>query len=376
MEAEREQGITIDVAYRYFSTARRSFVVADTPGHEQYTRNMATGASNSDLAILLVDARKGLLSQTRRHAIIASLLGIRYCVLAINKIDLVDFERTVFEQISASFNAFASELGFKDIKAIPMSARYGDNVSSHSERMPWYSGRPLLDHLETVDVEDKRADKPLRMPVQWVNRTGSEFRGFAATLASGGVKAGDEIVVLPSGKTTKVKTVIGPGGEVAAAWASDSVTVTLADEIDVARGDMFASARDRPQTADQFAAHLVWMSNEHLLPGRSYLMKANNSTLSATVTEIKHKLDINTLSKLAAKTFGPERGRRLVIWLLRCPSPFDAGVDKSAIPRVDRDRSPYSRMNRLRSGMIDFAQSRHQYPPPESYREQGRSACT
>ena len=275
LEAEREQGITIDVAYRYFSTPRRAFVVADTPGHEQYTRNMATGASNADLAVLLVDARKGLLSQTRRHAIIASLLGIRHVVLAVNKIDLVEFDQAVFEQIASSFSGFAGALGFKDIRAIPMSARYGDNVSSLSERTPWYSGPHLLDYLETVDVEDDRAGKPFRMPVQWVNRPNSDFRGFAGTIVSGSAKPGDEIAVLPSGQTTRIKRIIGAGGDLDAARRGDSVTVTLADEIDVARGDMLAALRDRPQVADQFAAHLVWMSNEHLFPGRSYLMKIN-----------------------------------------------------------------------------------------------------
>ncbi len=209
LEAEREQGITIDVAYRYFSTPRRAFVVADTPGHEQYTRNMATGASNAELAVLLVDARKGLLNQTHRHAIIASLLGIRHVVLAVNKIDLVGFDQAVFEQISSSFSRFAGELGFKDIKAIPVSARYGDNVSSRSERTPWYSGPHLLDYLETVDVEDDRAGKPFRMPVQWVNRPNADFRGFSGTVASGSVNAGDEIVLLPSGRATRIKAVHG-----------------------------------------------------------------------------------------------------------------------------------------------------------------------
>ncbi len=213
LEAEREQGITIDVAYRYFSTARRAFVVADTPGHEQYTRNMATGASNADLAVLLVDARKGLLSQTRRHAIIASLLGIRTVVLAVNKMDLVEFDRAVFEKISSGFSVFAAGLKFKDIQAIPLSARFGDNVSSRSERMPWYSGLHLLDYLETVDVEDDRAGKPFRMPVQWVNRPNADFRGFAGMVVSGGARPDDEIVVLPSGQTTKIKRIVGAGGD-------------------------------------------------------------------------------------------------------------------------------------------------------------------
>ena len=352
LEAEREQGITIDVAYRYFASPRRAFVVADTPGHEQYTRNMATGASNADLAVLLVDARKGLLSQTHRHAIIASLLGIRHVVLAVNKIDLVGFDRTVFEQISSSFSRFAGGLGFKDIKVIPVSARYGDNVSSRSERTPWYAGPHLLDYLETVDVEDDRAGKPFRMPVQWVNRPNSDFRGFAGTIASGSANVGDEIASLPSGQTTRIKRIIGAGDDLEAAQARDSVTVTLTDEIDVARGDMFAALRDRPQIADQFVAHLVWMSNEHLFPGRSYFMKINNCTVAATVTEIKHRLDVTTLSKLAAKTLALNEIGVCNLSVAR-PVAFDAYADNrdtGAFILIDR----YSNET-VAAGMIDFA---------------------
>ena len=302
LEAEREQRITIDVAYRYFATKRRAFIVADTPGHEQYTRNMATGASSCELAVLLVDARKGVLDQTRRHAIIASLLGIRHAVLAVNKIDLVGFDRAVYDRIAASFIEFAAPLGFKDIKAIPISARYGDNVCSRSKRTPWYSGCHLLEHLETVDVGDDRAERPFRMPVQWVNRPNPDFRGFAGTIVSGSARPGDEIAALPSGQSTKIRTIVGPSGELEIAEAGDSVTILLADEIDIARGDMLAALRDRPQVADQFAANVVWMSHDKLLPGRSYLMKINHATVAATVTDIHHRLDINTLSKLAAKT--------------------------------------------------------------------------
>ena len=352
LEAEREQGITIDVAYRYFASKRRAFVVADTPGHEQYTRNMATGASNAELAVLLVDARKGLLSQTHRHAIIASLLGIRHVVLAVNKIDLVGFDRAVFEQISSSFSSFAGELGFKDIKTIPVSARYGDNVSSRSERTPWYSGPHLLDYLETVDVEDDRAGKPFRMPVQWVNRPNSDFRGFAGTIASGSASVGAEIAILPSGQTTRIKRIIGAGGDIEAAQARDSVTVTLTDEIDVARGDMFAALRDRPQIADQFVAHLVWMSNEHLFPGRSYFMKINSCTIAATVTELKHQIDVNTLSKLAAKTLALNEVGVCNLSVAR-PVAFDAYADNrdtGAFILIDR----YSNET-VAAGMIDFA---------------------
>jgi bifunctional enzyme CysN/CysC len=352
LEAEREQGITIDVAYRYFASKRRAFVVADTPGHEQYTRNMAKGASNADLAVLLVDARKGLLSQTHRHAIIASLLGIRHVVLAVNKIDLVGFDRTVFEQIASSFSLFAGALGFKEIRAIPVSARYGDNVSSLSERTPWYSGPHLLDYLETVDVEDERAGKPFRMPVQWVNRPNSDFRGFAGTIVSGSAKPGDEIAILPSGQTTRIKRIIGAGGGLDAALTRDSVTVTLADEIDVARGDMFAALRDRPQVADQFVAHLVWMSNEHLFPGRSYFMKINSCTIAATVTELKHQIDVTTLSKLAAKTLALNEIGVCNLSVARAVV-FDAYAD-------NRDTGAFILIDRytnetVAAGMIDFA---------------------
>jgi len=352
LEAEREQGITIDVAYRYFSTKRRAFIVADTPGHEQYTRNMATGASNSDFAVLLVDARKGLLNQTRRHAVIASLLGIRYAVLAVNKIDLVEYDRTVFDRITADFFEFAATLGFKDLKSIPISARYGDNVSKRSERTPWYSGPHLLENLETVDVEDSRLSKPFRMPVQWVNRPNSDFRGFAGTLASGRARPGDEIAVLPSGRTTRIKAVIGADGDLDVADAGDSVTITLDDEIDIARGDMFAAVRDRPQVADQFAAHLVWMSSENLFPGRSYLLKMNNCTLAATATELKHRLDVNTMSKLAAKTLALNEVGICNLSIAR-PIAFDPYVDNretGAFILIDR----YSNET-VAAGMIDFA---------------------
>ena len=352
LEAEREQGITIDVAYRYFATPKRSFIVADTPGHEQYTRNMATGASNSELAVLLVDARKGLLPQTRRHAIIASLLGIRYAVLAVNKIDLVDFDRAVFDEIAGQFRAFAGELGFKDIVCIPMSARYGDNVSARSARTRWYSGPHLLDCLERIDVEDKRALKPLRMAVQWVNRPNSEFRGFAGTIAGGSMRPGDEIAVLPSGQTTRIKEIIGGQGKLDRAEAGDAVTVTLADEIDIARGDMLTASRERPQVADQFAAHLVWMSPDRLLPERSYLMKINNAMLTATVTALKHQIDVNTFAHLAAKTLALNEIGVCNLSLAR-PIAFDPYADNrdtGAFILIDR----YTNQT-VAAGMIDFA---------------------
>jgi bifunctional enzyme CysN/CysC len=278
LEAEREQGITIDVAYRYFATPRRSFIVADAPGHEQYTRNMATGASNADLAILLVDARKGLLTQTHRHAIIASLLGVRHVVLAVNKIDLVDYDQATFRRIVEAFTAFAVELDFRSMVAIPISARFGDNISSLSPNTPWYEGPYLVDHLERVEVEDQRRNGPFRLPVQWVNRPHLDFRGFAGTIAGGRVKLGDPIVVAGTGRMSAVTGILRADQPVEEAEAGDAVTLTLADEVDVARGDVLAPPDARPEVADQFTAHLIWMSQEPLLPGRSYLMKIGART--------------------------------------------------------------------------------------------------
>ncbi len=302
LDAEREQGITIDVAYRYFATPRRTFIVADTPGHEQYTRNMATGASNADLAILLVDARKGLLTQTRRHAFIVSLLGIRHVVLAVNKIDLVGYDEAVFVAIRDAFASFATQLGFTSLTAIPVSARFGDNMSSPSAAMPWYRGPTLLAHLEAADVDEDRTGKPFRLPVQWINRPDLDFRGFCGTVASGRIEVGAAVVVAGSGRTSTVTRVIGPSGDLAGAEAGDAVTLTLADEIDIARGDVLALGTERPQVADQFAAHVIWMGDEPLLPGRSYLLKIASRLVPATVTELKHRIDVNTLDHLAAKT--------------------------------------------------------------------------
>jgi bifunctional enzyme CysN/CysC len=302
LEAEREQGITIDVAYRYFATPRRSFIVADAPGHEQYTRNMATGASNADLAILLVDARKGLLTQTHRHAIIASLLGIRHVVLAVNKIDLVGYDEAAFRRIVAAFADFAKPLGFRSTVAIPVSARYGDNVSSLSPQTPWYGGPALVDHLERVEVEEDRRHAPFRLPVQWVNRPNLDFRGYAGTIASGVIRRGDAIVVAASGQRSAVARILAADREAEEAGAGEAVTLTLADEIDIARGDVLARPDARPEVADQFTAHLIWMSAEPLLPGRSYLLKIGARTTPATVTELKHRIDVDNLDKLAAKT--------------------------------------------------------------------------
>ena len=302
LEAEREQGITIDVAYRYFATPRRSFIVADTPGHEQYTRNMATGASNSDLAVILVDARKGLLTQTFRHSIIASLIGIRHVVLAVNKIDLVDYDQAVFDRIDEAFRLFAQKLAFRSIVSVPVSARMGDNVSEKSAKMPWYGGPALLAHLESVDVDDARVEKPFRFPVQWVNRPHLDFRGFAGTLAGGSVKVGDEVTVAGSGRAAKVTRIVTAGGDLTRARAGEAVTLTLSDEVDIARGDVLCAPGARPDVADQFAATLIWMSEEPLLPGRSYLMKIGARVLPASVTELKHRVDVNTLDRHAART--------------------------------------------------------------------------
>jgi bifunctional enzyme CysN/CysC len=301
LAAEREQGITIDVAYRYFDTEKRKFIVADCPGHEQYTRNMATGASTADAAVVLVDARKGLLTQTHRHSYIVSLLGIRHVVLAVNKMDLVAFDQGVFDAIAADYRALAGRLGIASVTCIPLSALDGDNLSSRSARTPWYDGPALLEHLEDIDVQAHDAVTGLRLPVQWVNRPHQNFRGYAGTIAAGEVRPGDEIVVLPSSRRSRVAQVLGPDGEVASAHAGQAVTLTLADEIDISRGDVIAAAGDPPEAADQFAAHLLWMADAALLPGRPYWLKIGARTVSATVSEIKHRVDVNTQEHLAAK---------------------------------------------------------------------------
>ena len=302
LDAEREQGITIDVAYRFFSTSKRKFIVADTPGHEQYTRNMATGASTADLAIILVDARKGVLTQTRRHAYICSLLKIRNIVLAVNKIDLVEYSQDVFDAIDGEFRDFADKLGYASLVSIPMSARYGDNVIERSQALSWYTGPTLLSHLETVDVVSDRESKPFRMPVQWVNRPDLDFRGFAGTVSSGRVAPGDTVVVSNSGRTSTVTRIVTYDGDLKDARAGDAVTLTLADEVDISRGDLLAAADQRPEVTDQFAAHILWMAEEEMLPGRQYLMKMGARSVPVTVTELKHKVDVNNLERFAAKT--------------------------------------------------------------------------
>ncbi|WP_191084887.1 sulfate adenylyltransferase subunit CysN [Roseococcus microcysteis] len=300
LEAERQQGITIDVAYRFFTTPRRSFIVADCPGHEQYTRNMATGASNSELAIILVDARKGLLTQTRRHSYICSLLGIRHVVLAVNKVDLVNFDQQVFDRIVGEYATFAAGFGFHTMVPIPVSGRYGDNVSTRSGNTPWYRGETLLEHLESVSVEEQLTQLAFRFPVQWVNRPSQDFRGFSGTVASGVVALGENIVVAASGVTSHVTRILGPAGEQERAVAGEAVTICLADEVDVARGDVLAPIADRPAVADQLAAHLLWMDEEPMLPGRQYMMRIGNVWTSASVTSIKHRVDVTTLDHQSA----------------------------------------------------------------------------
>ncbi|MFG1357415.1 sulfate adenylyltransferase subunit CysN [Xanthobacter pseudotagetidis] len=351
LAAEREQGITIDVAYRFFATEKRKFIVADTPGHEQYTRNMATGASNSDLAVILVDARKGILTQTRRHSYIAALLGIRHVVLAVNKIDLADFSKAVFDEIVAAYRAFAKDFGFETLVPIPLSARFGDNVMERSARTPWYGGPALLEHLEQVEVVSAAAARPFRMPVQWVNRPNLDFRGFSGTVASGTVRAGDEVVIASSGVTTRVRSIVTADGDLAEAVAGEAVTLTLADEVDASRGDVIAAAAARPEFSDQFAAHLIWMHEEPLLPGRSYLIKIGTRTVGASVTEIKHKVDVNTFQHLAAKTLALNEVA-VVNFATQAPvafDPFAAAPQTGAFIVIDR-------MSNLTvgAGMIDF----------------------
>ncbi|WP_175867247.1 sulfate adenylyltransferase subunit CysN [Burkholderia contaminans] len=303
LSAEREQGITIDVAYRFFATARRKFIVADTPGHEQYTRNMITGASTADLAVILIDARKGVLTQTRRHSHLVALIGIKRVVLAINKMDLVDYDRAVFERIDAGYRAFAAELGLAEIVSIPMSALRGDNVIAPSARMPWYAGPALMQHLDTLPLAARvTSDEPFRLPVQWVNRPHLNFRGYAGSIASGEIRVGERVRVLPSGKESRVASVITQGGESDIARAGDAVTLTLADEIDISRGDMIARADAPPEVADQFEATLVWMHDAPLLPGRPYLVKLGTQTVGATCATPKYKIDVNTREHLAART--------------------------------------------------------------------------
>ncbi|MEC7476383.1 MAG: sulfate adenylyltransferase subunit CysN [Pseudomonadota bacterium] len=302
LAAEREQGITIDVAYRFFATEHRKFIVADTPGHEQYTRNMATGASTADLAVLLIDARQGVLTQTKRHAFIASQLGVRHIVLAVNKMDLVDYSENIFNEIVEDFKAFDAQLDIPNLHAIPVSALVGDNVVDGSRFMPWYERPSLLGYLEGVDVEAEETSLPFRMPVQWVNRPDLDFRGYAGRIAGGIIRPGDDIRVLPSGKQSKIARIVTMDSDLDEAVSGQSVTLTLTDEIDISRGDVIATSETPPEISDQFDTTIIWLSEEPMLPGRSYRMKTSSRLVSATVNAPKHKTDVNTLQKLPART--------------------------------------------------------------------------
>ena len=302
LEAEREQGITIDVAYRFFATEKRSFIVADTPGHEQYTRNMATGASTADVAVLLVDARLGILTQTRRHAFIASLLGIRHLVLAVNKIDLVEYSQARFDEICADFRRVIENFTFTTVTPVPLSARFGDNVTTRSAHTPWYAGPTLLEHLETLKLDDELAGKPFRMPVQWVNRPNLDFRGFSGTIASGSIAKGDAITVAASGVRSTVARIVTFSGDLERAGPGKAVTLTMDDEVDCSRGDILVRPEERPEVSDQFAARIVWMSEQPMLAGRVYLLKIGTRLVAASITDIRHKIDVNTFQKIATKS--------------------------------------------------------------------------
>ena len=352
LEDERQQGITIDVAYRFFATKRRSFIVADTPGHEQYTRNMATGASTADLALLLVDARNGVVAQTRRHSMICSLLGIRHIVVAVNKFDLAGFDRAVFDKVAKTYRKFARDLGFASLQVIPISARFGDNVGAKSARMAWYKGPALLDYLESVDVEDRGDTAPFRFPVQWVSRPDLDFRGVAGTVAAGSVATGDRIVAMGSGIESAVKEIVTFDGPVERAVAGDAVTLTFADDIDVARGDLLVGAQARAELADQFAAHLIWMKEEPLVPGRSYWLKLGTRTVPATVTALKHRVEVDHGAHVAARTLGLNEIGYCNVSTAQ-PIAFDPY-------KINRDTGGFILIDRFTNetagaGMIDFA---------------------
>ena len=302
LTAEREQGITIDVAYRFFSTDKRNFIVADTPGHEQYTRNMVTGASTADLAVILIDARKGVLTQTRRHSYLVSLIGIRKVVLAVNKLDLVKYSKEVFDRIDEEYRAFADQIGFQGVVCIPLSALKGDNVTMASANTRWYHGPTLMGYLETVEIEDALRNAPFRMLVQWVNRPDQNFRGFSGRVVGGSFRPGDRVRALPSGKESDVARIVSKDGDLEMAVAGQSITVTLEDEIDVSRGDVLAAADSPPGIADQFEATIIWMSEDEMLPGRLYLMKIGAKTVGVTMVQPKFKVNVNTLEHLAART--------------------------------------------------------------------------
>jgi bifunctional enzyme CysN/CysC len=352
LEAEREQGITIDVAYRYFTSGRRRFIVADAPGHEQYTRNMATAASTAELAVLLVDARKGLLAQTFRHSYIASLMGIRHVVLAVNKMDAVGWDRRIFEEIASAYRKQVAEIGIADVGCIPISALRGDNVVTQSPQMAWYTGPTLLSHLENVDVSTDLQARPFRMPVQWVNRPDQNFRGYSGTIASGVIRPGDCVCVLPSGRTTLVARIVTMDGDLDRAAAGDAVTLTVSDNIDIGRGDVLAANQVRPPVAEQFAAHIIWMSDHPLLPGRSYFLLMGTCLLHAQVTELKYKVNVRTREHVAAKHLDLNEIGYCNVALDR-PVPFDPYIE-------NRETGSFILIDRLSNatvacGMIAFA---------------------
>ena len=353
LAAEREQGITIDVAYRFFSTDKRKFIVADTPGHEQYTRNMVTGASTADVAVVMVDARKGVLTQTRRHSYLVSLIGIQHIVVAINKMDLVDYAESVYNKIVEDYRSFAEHIGVKNVTFIPMSAFKGDNIVTPSGNMLWYHGTTLMGYLETVEINELRMQQqPFRLPVQWVNRPNLDFRGFAGTIASGQVKPGDRIRVQPSGKESTVARIVAHGGDLPMAVAGQSITLTLADEIDISRGDVISTKEAPPEVADQFETTLIWMHDEPLLPGRPYLMKIGNRTATVTVTSIKHQVNVNTLEHIAARKLDLNEIGVCNINIDR-PIAFDAyehNPDTGGFILVDRHTN-----NTVGAGLLRFA---------------------
>jgi len=357
LSAEREQGITIDVAYRFFATERRKFIVADTPGHEQYTRNMITGASTADLAVILIDARKGILTQTRRHTYLASLVGIRRVVLAINKLDLVDWSHGVFAGIEREYRAFAARLGIANIVAIPLSALHGDNMTSPSANTPWYHGPSLLQHLEQVEIATSADTGPLRLPVQWVNRPDHAFRGFSGRLLGGRVRPGDAVRVLPSGRQSTVARIVTLDGDLDEAINGQSVTLTLADEIDISRGDVICAAGDPAGLADQFEAHLVWMAEQPLLPGRSYLVKLGATTVGASIGPPKYLVDVNTLDHLAAKTLQLNETGVVTLTLDRAVAfdPYAQNRDMGSFIVIDRLGN-----QTVGAGMLHFALRRSQ----------------
>ena len=351
LAAEREQGITIDVAYRFFSTEKRKFIVADTPGHEQYTRNMVTGASTADAAVILIDARKGILTQTRRHSYLAHLVGIRHIVLAVNKMDLVDHDQGVFAEIVADYAGFASTIGIEAFTAIPLSGLTGANVTGPSDAMDWYTGPSLLAHLEALPVDDAReAARPFRMPVQWVNRPDLDFRGFAGQIAAGTVSVGERVRVVPSGRITSIATILGPDGARQTATAGESVTLTLSDEVDCSRGDVLAAAGDPPQVADQFVATIVWMADQPLAPGRGYWLKLGTQTVNATIQPPRHVVDVNTQSHLAAPTLALNDIGVAEVYCDRpiVFEPYADGVDLGGFILIDRATNAT-----VAAGMID-----------------------